>query len=108
MKVKLVAFAIVGVFSSASAQSAEYVCKVYCDKGSTYATVTASSSSDAASQIDPTPVANRICQDADKGNASSSTMGSRVSSCFIRYFSMKSTALSENAYTLNMLYVSLN
>ena len=77
MKLKLVAFAIVAIVSSASAQAdSEYVCKVYCDKGSAYATVTASSSSDAASKIDPTPVANRICQDAGKGNASSSTMGS--------------------------------
>ncbi len=77
MKLKLVAFAIVAVIGSASAQAdSEYVCKVYCNNGSTFATVTASSSSDAASKIDPTPVANRISQDAGKGNASSSTMGS--------------------------------
>jgi hypothetical protein len=76
MKLNLVAFAIVAVVGSASAQAAEYVCKVYCNSGSTYATVTASSSSDAAKKIDPTPVANQICQDAGKGNASSATMGS--------------------------------
>lgn len=67
----LTVFVMLGV---ASAHAGEYVCKVYCDGGSTNAVVQASSASDAARKIDPTPVANNICQDAGKGNASSSTM----------------------------------
>jgi hypothetical protein len=65
---------VIGV--SNTVQAGEYICKVYCNSGSTSIVVTASSSSDAAKKIDPTPVANQICKDAGKGNASSSTMGS--------------------------------
>ena len=73
-QLKLSALAIFVIFGVPSAHAGEYVCKVYCDSGSTNAVVQASSASDAAKKIDPTPVANRICQDAGKGNASSSTM----------------------------------
>lgn len=58
------------------AQAGEYVCTVYCANGKTQAVVQASSPSDAARKIDPTPVANQICQDARLGNASSKSMGS--------------------------------
>lgn len=71
------AIAVAILASAASSQAAEYVCKVYCNSGSTSIVISASSSSDAAAKIDPTPVANRICQEAGKGNASTSTMGSQ-------------------------------
>jgi hypothetical protein len=54
----------------------EYVCKVYCSNGSTSVVVNASSSSDAARKIDPTPVADQVCREAGKGKASSSSMSS--------------------------------
>ncbi len=76
MKLKYIAFAAIAFISVTAAQASEYVCKVYCNSGSTSVVITASSSSDAAKKIDPTPVANKICQDAGKGNASSSTMSS--------------------------------
>jgi hypothetical protein len=66
--------------ASFNAFAEEYSCKVYCDSGTTFVTVQASSSSDAAAKINPTPVANGICQSAGKGDASSSTMsGSQCS-----------------------------
>jgi len=55
---------------------------VYCANGKTQTVVDANSASDAAKKIDPTPVANGICQAAGKGNASSSTMGS--SQCSVK------------------------
>ena len=76
MKLKSFVLAVAAFVCAASSQAGEYVCKVYCASGSTTVVITASSSSDAAQKIDPTPVANRICQEAGKGNASSSTMGS--------------------------------
>lgn len=77
MNLKSIAIAAAMLVGAASSQAGEYVCKVYCSSGSTNVVISASSSSDAASKIDPTPVANRICQDAGKGNASTSTMGSQ-------------------------------
>jgi hypothetical protein len=74
MKLKLALLA--ALFATSSVMAQTYSCKVYCQNGSTTATVSASSASDAAAKIDPTPVANKICRDAGKGNASSSTMGS--------------------------------
>ncbi len=74
MKIRLAILAALTAFGAASAQAGEYVCKVYCSSGTTSVVVPASSSSDAAKKINPTPVANKICQDAGKGNASSSTM----------------------------------
>ncbi len=74
MKKKFFKFIALSIFTIHSAHAGEYVCKVYCSSGTTSVFVTASSSSDAAKKIDPTPVANKICQDAGKGNASSSTM----------------------------------
>lgn len=38
--------------------------------------IKASSAKDAADKIDPMPVANQICREAGKGNASTATMGS--------------------------------
>lgn len=76
MKFKYLSIAVTILTMVASAQAGEYVCKVYCNSGSVNVIVPAGSSSDAAAKIDPTSVANRICQDAGKGNASSSTMGS--------------------------------
>lgn len=76
MKFKVLAIAALATLGFGAAQASEYVCKVYCNSGSTTVVIQASSSSDAAKKIDPTPVANKICQDAGKGNASSSTMGS--------------------------------
>jgi hypothetical protein len=74
MKLKLALLA--ALFATSSVMAQTYSCKVYCQNGSTYANVNASSASEAAAKIDPTPVANQICRDAGKGNASSSTMGS--------------------------------
>ena len=61
---------------SNAAYAGEYVCKVYCNSGTTSVVVDASSASDAAKKIDPQAVADRVCKDAGKGNASSKTMGS--------------------------------
>lgn len=72
---KLFALSAVLALSSA-AYAGEYVCKVYCNSGITSILVDASSASDAAKKIDPQPVADKICKDAGKGNASSKTMGS--------------------------------
>lgn len=76
MNIKSLAIAATAVFASTSGYAAEYVCKVYCSNGTTSVVVSASSSSDAAKKVDPTPVANQICKEAGKGNASSSTMSS--------------------------------
>ena len=65
-----------GLLLSFNSFAAEYSCKVYCNSGSTYVSIYANSSSEAAEKIDPTPVANQICQNAGKGNASSSSMSS--------------------------------
>ena len=65
-------------FFVASAFADTYSCKVYCRSGSTYANVSASSSSDAANQIDSQ--ADSVCRNAGLGNATSSTMsGSQCS-----------------------------
>ncbi len=74
MNYKSIAIASAILLSAVSSNAAEYVCKVYCNSGSTEVLVNASSKRDAAEKIDPTPVANRICKEAGKGNASSSTM----------------------------------
>lgn len=74
MKIRFVALSTIAVISAASAHAGEYVCKVYCNGGTTTVVVSAGSSSEAAKKVDPTPVANQICKDAGKGNASSSTM----------------------------------
>ena len=76
MKIKSFAIAAIAALASTSGHATDYVCKVYCSNGTTSVVVTASSSSDAAKKVDPTPVANQICKDAGKGNASSSTMSS--------------------------------
>jgi hypothetical protein len=76
MQAKSIAAIAAAFLSIGSAHAGEYVCKVYCSGGSTSVVISASSASDAAKKIDPTPVANQICKEAGKGNASSSTMSS--------------------------------
>lgn len=73
--ITLAAIAIAS-FTAVSANAGEYVCKVYCTKGTTQATVKADSKSDAAKKIDSNGVADQVCKDAGKGAASSSTMKS--------------------------------
>jgi hypothetical protein len=76
MHTKYLIAAIATAASITSAQAGEYMCKVYCNNGSTTVVIQANSASDAANKIDPQPVANQICRDAGKGNASTATMGS--------------------------------
>lgn len=54
------------------AQADEYSCKVYCNSGTTYVTVKASSKSEAAAIVDKQ--ADQICKNENKGNASNQTM----------------------------------
>lgn len=61
---------------STSSSSSGYICKVYCNSGTTSAVIDARSPSDAAQKIDQPAVADKICRDAGRGNASSKTMGS--------------------------------
>lgn len=68
----LVVVALLGVSGVAHAE--EYVCKVYCSGGTTSAVVNASSSSDAASKINPQPVADQVCRDAGYSKATTGTM----------------------------------
>lgn len=76
MKLKYVLSLTALSLAAASAHASEFVCKVYCANGTTSVVIQADSRSDAAKKIDPEPVANQICRNAGKGNASSSTMGS--------------------------------
>lgn len=76
MKTKTFVIICSALLAMGSAHAAEYACKVYCSGGTTTVVITASSASDAAKKIDPTPVANQICKEAGKGTASSSTMSS--------------------------------
>jgi Zn-dependent peptidase ImmA (M78 family) len=77
MNFKISSIAIlVALSASTSVMAQTYSCKVYCANGSTFVNIKASSAKDAAEKIDPTPVANQICREAGKGNASSNTMGS--------------------------------
>ncbi len=74
MKTKL--FVLGAIFSvSIAAQADEYSCKVYCESTSgptTYITVNASSSSEAATIVDVQ--SDQICQDAGYSTSSSATM----------------------------------
>jgi hypothetical protein len=76
MKLSSIALSALLAANFNAAQAAEYVCKVYCSNGSTSVVVNASSSSDAARKVDPTPVADQVCREAGKGKASSSSMSS--------------------------------
>jgi hypothetical protein len=82
MKIRYIVISVLVGLASTSGHAAEYVCQVYCSGGTTSVVVPASSSSDAASKIDPTPVANQICKEAGKGTASSSTM--RSNQCSVK------------------------
>ena len=55
-----------------AAYADEYSCKVYCNSGTTYVTVNASSASDAAAKVDKQ--GDQICKSDNRGNASSQTM----------------------------------
>ena len=65
-----VASAMFLLSSMASAQ--QYSCKVYCNSGQTFVTLTASSAADAAAKVDKQ--GDQICKGDGKGNASSKTM----------------------------------
>lgn len=73
---KFIAATLFSLLAASAAHADVYVCKVYCNGGTTSVVVQASSSSEAAKKIDPAPVANQVCREAGLGNASSSTMGS--------------------------------
>lgn len=77
MKLNLMVLAV-AMTGAMTANAGEYVCKVYCTSGgATSATVSASSSSDAAKQLDSSQATvDRICKAAGKGSASTSSMGS--------------------------------
>ncbi|MFZ4535246.1 hypothetical protein [Propionivibrio sp.] len=76
MKTRILVAVVLAAVSS-WAVAADYVCTVYCNNGKTQSVVNASSSSDAAKQLDSSQaVVNQICQAAKLGNASTSSMGS--------------------------------
>ena len=74
MKIKSIVF-VAALIGTASAYADEYSCKVYCENTSgptTYVTVNADSSSEAASIVDKQ--ADQVCRDAGHSQASSATM----------------------------------
>lgn len=76
MKVKILIALVLATVSSLAVAD-QYVCTVYCDNGKTQSVVDASSSSDAANQLDSSQSrVNQICQDDNRGNASTSSLGS--------------------------------
>lgn len=66
----------VGLLVSVNAFAADYVCQVYCvnPSGSTSATVSASSASEAAKIVDGR--SDQICQNAGYGRSTSQSMSS--------------------------------
>lgn len=70
MKKLLVLLAALSAFGVAHAD--QYVCKVYCQSGTTYVDVDANSKSEAAAKVDVMPDA--VCKGENKGNKSNQTM----------------------------------
>lgn len=67
---KLIALALFAL--AGMAQAEDYSCKVYCNSGTTYVTVSASSKDDAAAKVDKQ--ADQVCKEDNKGKASNQTM----------------------------------
>ncbi len=60
-------FALAGV-----AQADDYSCKVYCNGGETFVTVSGNTKADAAAKVDQ--MGHQVCKSDNKGNATSKTM----------------------------------
>ena len=61
---------------SSMVSASDFVCKVYCNSGQTYVTLSANSASDAAAKVDKQ--GDQICQGDNRGNAFSETMRRRA------------------------------
>ena len=72
MKFKFVAIAALATLGLGAAQASEYVCKVYCNSGTTAVVVNADSRDDAAAKVDKMP--DQVCKGEGKGDKSSQTM----------------------------------